>query len=221
MLLKKYKCIQCGMTVSLNDRQTIYCPIHRESTNVMLAINFNQCPLCLHMYTGSGTVCPYCHNESKRASVIKDSYQRLNNSRIESEYMRHWNVMTACSDDSDVIDHCGDCDMTDSHFCDNCPNNHEYSWDFMAEDEFIDDYYSTAFEDPDDYFDESVHEDEDNEDPCSDCDDRRIPVAARVCEECEHGSPNNCCCDFDKMNHDQHYLHDMWGCSKSFPQKKQ
>jgi hypothetical protein len=57
------------------------------------------------------------------------------------------------------------------------------------------------------------------DDPCWDCDDMKMPHAARGCNTCPHGCRVICNCDFDKMDDDQIWYHDMYGCKPSFPKR--
>jgi len=61
-----------------------------------------------------------------------------------------------------------------------------------------------------------------DDDPCSNCDDSKLPFAARYCDSCSinpYRTINYCRCDFDRMTDEQQWQHDMWGCRKDFPKR--
>ena len=81
-----------------------------------------------------------------------------------------------------------------------------------ADNEYCEVFPEEELYDPD-YDDIDVYELD--ESPCDDCDDRRMPYAARSCNECPHGGQERELTEVEQelLNHDDdaNYRYDMWG----------
>lgn len=120
------------------------------------------------------------------------------------------------------LDHCRTC-LTNCLGRELCDCLHDSTTDICRHVEFTpytDEQWDEAFKDEMDKFDDYQDDYDDQWDdyepgPCDDCDDRKMPYAARSCSSCPYGAPEKplTARQIEKITKDDDasYRYDMWG----------